>query len=62
MIFVGIPQSEQALFNSSSMEGGSVYGATTIAAGDGSRMPSETELSLAAVLAVRVGKIAEKLS
>lgn len=62
MIFVGLPQSEQALFNSSTVEGGSFYGATTISAGDGSRMPSEVELQLASALAVRVGKTAAKLS
>ncbi|MBI9103776.1 MAG: NAD(P)H:quinone oxidoreductase [Spirochaetales bacterium] len=62
MLFVGLPQSEQALFNSTSVEGGSFYGATTISAGDGSRMPSESELKLASALALRVGKIAEKLS
>lgn len=62
MIFVGLPQSEPLLFNTSEVEGGSFYGATTIAAGDGSRMPSETELKLAGILAVRVGETAKKLS
>ena len=62
MIFVGLPQSEAALFNSETVEGGSFYGATTVSAGDGSRMPSDTEKDIAAILAERVGKVAAKLA
>ncbi len=62
MIFVGLPQTEPLLFNSSEVEGGSFYGATTVSAGDGSRLPSDSEKQLASILAVRVGKIAAKLA
>ncbi len=62
MIYVGIPQSEGALFNSTTVEGGSFYGATTVSGGDGSRQPSEIEKEIASILAVRVGKIAAKLA
>ena len=62
MLYVGLPQSEAALFNSSTVEGGSFYGATTVSGGDGSRMPSDDEKDLAAALALRVSSIAEKLS
>jgi NAD(P)H dehydrogenase (quinone) len=42
--------------------GGSPYGATTIAAGDGSRQPSEKELSMARFQGRHVAEIAAKLA
>jgi NAD(P)H dehydrogenase (quinone) len=42
--------------------GGSPYGATTIAGGDGSRMPSENELAAAQFQGKHVASIASKLS
>jgi NAD(P)H dehydrogenase (quinone) len=42
--------------------GGSPYGATTIAGGDGSRMPSENELEAARFQGKHVASIAAKLA
>jgi NAD(P)H dehydrogenase (quinone) len=42
--------------------GGSPYGASTIAGGDGSRMPSENELEAARFQGKHVATIAAKLS
>jgi NAD(P)H dehydrogenase (quinone) len=42
--------------------GGSPYGASTIAGGDGSRMPSENELEGARYQGRYVAEIADKLS
>jgi len=42
--------------------GGSPYGATTIAASDGSRMPSENELAMARFQGRHVATIAKKLA
>jgi NAD(P)H dehydrogenase (quinone) len=42
--------------------GGSPYGATTIAGGDGSRMPSANELELARFQGRHVAVIAAKLA
>ena len=44
------------------VRGGSPYGATTIASGDGSRLPSEVELDGARYLGKRVAETAAKLS
>ena len=44
------------------LAGGSPYGATTIAGGDGSRMPSENELEAARFQGKHVASIAAKLS
>ena len=41
--------------------GGSPYGATTIAAGDGSRQPSDNELDLARFQGRHVAEITAKL-
>jgi NAD(P)H dehydrogenase (quinone) len=42
--------------------GGSPYGASTIAGGDGSRQPSENELSMARYQGRHVAQIAKKLA
>ena len=44
------------------MTGGSPYGATTIAAGDGSRQPTENELEGARFLGRHVAQVAAKLA
>jgi NAD(P)H dehydrogenase (quinone) len=41
--------------------GGAPYGATTVAGGDGSRMPSETDLAGARHQGEQVAKVAAKL-
>ncbi|HRO58584.1 MAG TPA: NAD(P)H:quinone oxidoreductase [Burkholderiaceae bacterium] len=45
MITVGLPYSYQGQMTLDEIAGGSPYGATTIAGGDGSRQPSENELA-----------------
>lgn len=47
MVIVGVPYSEKRLLTLDEISGGTPYGATTIAAGDGSRQPSENELAIA---------------
>lgn len=61
MIIVGVPYSEQGLMNTREMAGGSPYGASTIAGGDGSRMPSEIELAIAKTQGRRVAEITARL-
>ncbi|HWX50749.1 MAG TPA: NAD(P)H:quinone oxidoreductase [Roseomonas sp.] len=47
MIVVGLPYSEKRLTDITTVNGGTPYGASTIANGDGSRLPSEAELEMA---------------
>ncbi|KAA2212067.1 NAD(P)H:quinone oxidoreductase [Teichococcus oryzae] len=47
MIIVGLPYTEKRLSDISTVNGGTPYGATTIANGDGSRQPSADELEMA---------------
>jgi NAD(P)H:quinone oxidoreductase type IV len=62
MIIVGLPYSEARQMTLDEITGGSPYGATTIAASDGSRMPSENELAMARFQGHHVAAIAKKLS
>jgi NAD(P)H dehydrogenase (quinone) len=62
MIFVGLPASLPELGQVAEVQGGSYYGASTIAAPDGSRMPSANELKLASALGGRVTEVALKLT
>jgi NAD(P)H dehydrogenase (quinone) len=62
MIIVGLPYTEQRQTTISEMTGGSPYGASTIAGGDGSRMPSENELAMARFQGRHVADIAKKLA
>lgn len=61
MVVTGLPYSFQGQLTLSEVSGGSPYGATTIAAGDGSRQPSETELAGARFQGRHVAQIAAKL-
>ena len=45
MVVVGLPYSFEGQLRLDEVTGGAPYGATTIAAGDGSRQPSENELA-----------------
>ena len=47
MMVVGVPYTEQKLLDMTAINGGSPYGASTIANGDGSRQPSQLELDIA---------------
>ncbi|HVJ43232.1 MAG TPA: NAD(P)H:quinone oxidoreductase [Dongiaceae bacterium] len=62
MIVVGVPYACQGLLNMDEITGGTPYGATTLAKADGSRQPSENELSIARFQGEHVAKIATKLS
>lgn len=61
MIIVGVPYSEQRLLNMEEISGGTPYGATTLAAGDGSRQPSENELAIARFQGKHVADVARRL-
>jgi NAD(P)H dehydrogenase (quinone) len=61
MIVVGVPYSEQRLLEMEAITGGSPYGASTIAKGDGSRQPSENELAIARFQGRHVAAIAAQL-
>jgi NAD(P)H dehydrogenase (quinone) len=62
MVIVGLPYSETRQFTLDEISGGSPYGASTIAAGDGSRLPSENELAMARFQGRHVATIAKKLA
>jgi NAD(P)H dehydrogenase (quinone) len=62
MIVVGLPYSAPDLVDVSETRGGSPYGASTIAAPDGSRVPSQKELNLASFQGHHVAKIARRLT
>lgn len=61
MVIVGLPYSFQGQMRIDEVTGGSPYGATTIAAGDGSRQPSETELAGARHQGELIAQTAKKL-
>jgi NAD(P)H dehydrogenase (quinone) len=62
MVIVGLPYSETRQMTVDEVSGGSPYGATTITASDGSRMPSENELAMARFQGRHVANIAQKLA
>jgi NAD(P)H dehydrogenase (quinone) len=62
MVIVGLPYSCQDQMTLDEIAGGSPYGATTIAGGDGSRQPSEKELGMARFQGRHVAEIAGKLA
>jgi NAD(P)H dehydrogenase (quinone) len=61
MVIVGLPYSFSGLTKLDEVTGGTPYGATTIAAGDGSRQPSENELAGAHFQGRHVAEITNKL-
>jgi NAD(P)H:quinone oxidoreductase type IV len=61
MVIVGVPYSEPGLVNMKEISGGTPYGASTLADHDGSRQPSENELTIAKFQGAHVAKIAQKL-
>lgn len=60
MIIVGVPYSVPELTNLDEPIGGTPYGASTIAGGDGSRQPTEAELTIARFQGEHVTKIAAR--
>ena len=61
-VVVGLPYAFQGQMRMDEITGGSPYGASTIAGGDGSRMPSENELEAARFQGKHVAGIAAKLA
>jgi len=61
-VVVGLPYAFQGQMRMDEITGGSPYGASTIAGGDGSRMPSENELEAARFQGKHVAGIALKLA
>lgn len=61
MVIVGVPYTCPGLTNMDEISGGTPYGATTLAKGDGSRQPSENELEIARFQGRHVAEIAGKL-
>jgi NAD(P)H dehydrogenase (quinone) len=62
MVIVGLPYSCHGQTKIDEVTGGSPYGASTIAGGDGSRQPSENELAGAKFQGRHVAEIAAKLA
>ncbi len=61
MTVVGLPYSFQGQMGVDEIKGGSPYGATTIADGDGSRLPSVIEIEAAKFQGRHVAEITAKL-
>ena len=61
MTIVGLDYGFDGQMGTEEVKGGAPYGATTIAGGDGSRQPSEVELSGARYLGKRAAETAAKL-
>jgi NAD(P)H dehydrogenase (quinone) len=62
MVVVGLPYSFQGQMGVDQIRGGSPYGASTVAGGDGSRQPSEIDLDGARFQGRHVAQIAAKLA
>lgn len=61
MVVVGVPYSHQGLVKMDEITGGTPYGASTLAAADGSRQPSKNELDIARFQGKHLAEIAKKL-
>lgn len=61
MVCVGLPYSYAPQMTLDEIAGGTPYGASTIAAGDGTRQPSENELAGARFQGRHVAEIANRL-
>lgn len=62
MVVVGLPYAFQGQMRIDEITGGSPYGASTIAGGEGERMPSDNELAAARFQGKHVAQIASKLA
>jgi len=61
MVIVGLPYAIPELMDLSEVKGGGPYGAATIAGADGSRQPTEKELTMARFQGQHVAGITERL-
>lgn len=62
MVIVPIGYGAKELFDISQVSGGSAYGASTLAGGDGSRQPDDRELSICHFQGEHVARIASRLA
>ncbi|SFM91172.1 NAD(P)H dehydrogenase (quinone) [Izhakiella capsodis] len=62
MVIVPIGYTAKELFDISQVRGGTPYGATTLAGGDGARQPTESELNIARYQGHHVAGLALKLN
>jgi len=62
MVVVGLPYAFQGQMRIDEITGGSPYGASTIAGGEGERLPSDNELAAAKFQGRHVAQIASKLA
>lgn len=62
MVVVGVPYSVSELTNMDEITGGTPYGASTLAGADGSRQPTENELTIARFQGSHVAKVAKKMT
>jgi NAD(P)H dehydrogenase (quinone) len=62
MIIVGMPYAIPQMTNMDAISGGTPYGASTITGSDGSRMPSDDELTIARYQGEHVAKITARLA
>jgi NAD(P)H dehydrogenase (quinone) len=62
MLVVGLPYSEQRQMGLDEIKGGSPYGASTIAGGQGERQPSEQERAMARFQGRHVASLAARLA
>ncbi|NDW05573.1 NAD(P)H:quinone oxidoreductase [Jiella pacifica] len=62
LMIVGLPYAYAGQMTLDEIAGGSPYGATTIAAGDGSRMPSEIELGGARFQGKHIAEMAARIA
>ena len=61
MVVVGLDYGHAGQMTLDEITGGSPYGATTIAGGDGSRLPTENELQGARYQGKKIAEVANKL-
>jgi len=62
MVIVGVPYSCSELANMAEITGGTPYGASTLAGGDGSRQPSANELAIARFQGKHAADVAGRLA
>ena len=62
MVILGVPYACQGLTEMGEITGGTPYGATTLAGGDGSRQPSDNELAIARFQGEHVATVTGKLA
>ncbi len=62
MLIAGVPYTNKEILNMAEISGGTPYGASTLAGTDGSRQPSDNELTVARAQGEHVTRIAARLA